>query len=981
MDPSFVSKLLDEDEVDSTHSGADVEAFTAALNRDISVDMSAPTIAQQPNPPGASLATDSNSTPNQLIDDWHASSKEDDAVHQSLQQEEQTGIDAQEQQPSQVEPIKHPESAEYQHQQPDHQTEHEKPTVQSENPFTDPQHLQKDHPVEKISVSNSQESSVHQSQQDKLKHPESQQQGLTQQLNEQQASTSDQTSNQMKRMKSGSVPFTMLIPILRPHLDKDRNMQLDAVFAKLRSNEITKEHFLRVIRNIVGDPMLRQAAQKVQAQMAGRSSQISSTQSELQASQQQASRGTQQVVEGQSVSQLHSISSQQQRSQTSASVQQYVEGQSVLQLQHISPVSLQKVQKSTTQQSQATAGQTDMSTVKSNVDNQSILLGHPPAQVPSTGVSVLKQEREVSLVSVQAVNKQQQLSQHSPSSLPMYGATVTNFNSQILPRPAGTSSVVSRKSQIQDSPMRQLTPQGILSMHPGSSQPANIMNTSKYDVQSAVTESSRHGGTVSHFTSHISAQQSQPSRQSSTSKEQKASPLSTTPFVKQEVAEQAIELESRSQISPLQGSFGTRHVDQGNAAPSSSKVEAVEKQTSRVTFSASTSTVTTNQMPGSMTSPLESGMQGRSQIPSATPPVATGVSARTPPKKTSVGQKKPLDTQSTPSPASKKQKVSGAYHDQSIEQLNDVTAVSGVNLREEEEQLLSAPKEESRASEATRRVVREEEEKLILQKGPLHKKIAEIMSKCGIKNISTDVERCLSLGVEERLRGLISNMIRLSRQRVDIEKARHQIVVTSDVRRQILMMSKKAKEEWERKQAEEAEKLRKQNVGEGNGGSEADREKDEAGRSKSLKSKEEDDKMRATAANVAARAAVGGDDMLSKWQLMAEQARQKREGGVEAVSAGVPGRATAAAAAAARKPLLSSSRTSKEQQEGEKKTPLRSPATGGMRKFGRMVPHPKVIRSISTKDVIAVLEREPQMTKSSLIFRLYDGAPASSPLD
>lgn len=30
---------------------------------------------------------------------------------------------------------------------------------------------------------------------------------------------------------------------------------------------------------------------------------------------------------------------------------------------------------------------------------------------------------------------------------------------------------------------------------------------------------------------------------------------------------------------------------------------------------------------------------------------------------------------------SKKQKVSGAFSDQSIEQLNDVTAVSGVNLR------------------------------------------------------------------------------------------------------------------------------------------------------------------------------------------------------------------------------------------------------------------------------------------------------------
>lgn len=48
--------------------------------------------------------------------------------------------------------------------------------------------------------------------------------------------------------------------------------------------------------------------------------------------------------------------------------------------------------------------------------------------------------------------------------------------------------------------------------------------------------------------------------------------------------------------------------------------------------------------------------------------------------------------------------------------------------------------------------------------------------------------------------------------------------------------------------------------------------------------KEEDDKMRTTAANVAARAAVGGDDMLSKWQMMAEQAKQKREGGVEGSS-------------------------------------------------------------------------------------------------
>ncbi|PKU61999.1 hypothetical protein MA16_Dca028577 [Dendrobium catenatum] len=155
------------------------------------------------------------------------------------------------------------------------------------------------------------------------------------------------------------------------------------------------------------------------------------------------------------------------------------------------------------------------------------------------------------------------------------------------------------------------------------------------------------------------------------------------------------------------------------------------------------------------------------------------------------------------------EKTSGAFHDQSIDQLNDVTAVSGVNLREEEEQLLCAPKEESRASEASRRVVQEEEERLILLRGSLQKKLAEITSKHGLKSIGGDVERCLSLCVEERLRGLLSYLIKLAKQRVDSEKARRRFVVTSDVGRQILAINKKIKDDWDKKQAEEAEKLRK----------------------------------------------------------------------------------------------------------------------------------------------------------------------------
>ncbi|KAI3738935.1 hypothetical protein L2E82_29223 [Cichorium intybus] len=38
------------------------------------------------------------------------------------------------------------------------------------------------------------------------------------------------------------------------------------------------------------------------------------------------------------------------------------------------------------------------------------------------------------------------------------------------------------------------------------------------------------------------------------------------------------------------------------------------------------------------------------------------------------------------------------------------------------------------------------------------------VAKCGVKNRSSDVERCFSLCVKKRMRGLISNFIRLSKQ-------------------------------------------------------------------------------------------------------------------------------------------------------------------------------------------------------------------------
>ncbi|KAK1274849.1 hypothetical protein QJS04_geneDACA001626 [Acorus gramineus] len=159
----------------------------------------------------------------------------------------------------------------------------------------------------------------------------------------------------------------------------------------------------------------------------------------------------------------------------------------------------------------------------------------------------------------------------------------------------------------------------------------------------------------------------------------------------------------------------------------------------------------------------------------------------------------------------------------------------------------------------------------------------------------------------------------------------------------------------------------------GSAGVDAEKEKDET-RVKALKvNKEEDDKMRTTAANVAARVAVGGDDMLSKWQLMAEQARQKREGGVAGPSASQPSKDVT-------RRSMSSMKAMRDNQT--EKRGLNTSTSGAGRRLGRNLspmPLSKVTRTISIKDVIAVLEREPQMAKSPLLYRLYERQSTTSP--
>ncbi|XP_057517095.1 transcription initiation factor TFIID subunit 4b-like isoform X3 [Amaranthus tricolor] len=504
--------------------------------------------------------------------------------------------------------------------------------------------------------------------------------------------------------------------------------------------------------------------------------------------------------------------------------------------------------------------------------------------------------------------------------------------------------------------------QGFGSAHGDSTSEAmNVMNTPKVEKQNVFNDTKRIPGVAI-------ANMPTPIQHGSVpwqvSKEQENGASSNMSYVKQEPFEQALDKKSKPQISSAQGPSFPVAVE-SLPIPSSNDEVLETHNFGNSLPSKRTATVATS-------TSVSSHMDTDIQSISTTAFGGIGNNSKASSKKTSTGQKKPLDAiASSPPLPSKKQKVSGIFSDQSIEHLNDVTAVSGVDLRvcclfpEEEEQLFSGPKDENRVSEASRKAVKEEEDRLILQKVPLQKKLVKIMANYGLKNLSNDVERCLSLCVEERMRGLISSLIEVSKQRVDSEKSRHNIVVTSDVREQILAINQKFRE-LEKKQTE-AEKVQKQNEQpESSAVVDVDKEKDER-RAKSQKvNKEEDEKMRFTATNLAARAAFGGDDMLSKWQLMA-QARQKREEGPEIASS------SQASKDASNRQVANSAGSAKGTQGTGKNPSAGRPAyvSGGARQSGR-IQVPRVAPCITVKDVITVLEREPQMAKSSIIYKLYN---------
>ncbi|KAK9705117.1 hypothetical protein RND81_07G034600 [Saponaria officinalis] len=921
MDPSIM-KLLEEDEDESMHSGADVEAFSAALNRDIEggksdAQLSQPDTLVSSVKTGTAFPQENNQASNQMYLQWQPSNQDENSANQSQPQESGNQEQRNDQSSSKNEVKEQGSSIE---------TKQEVSGTQAPSGF----HMQykpmqvdgQGHLTEQNSGHFSQSLASTQMQLSGRAHPQ-----ITEQDRMHDPSTGSQLSN-MPRL-SGShavpvsepvgtssqrqkqIPFGSLLPIILPELDKDRAMQLQTLYTKLRRNEIPKDGFVRHMRNIVGDQMLRLAVVKMQAK----------SQNPTQQQHPRPPTGTaSQFGDTYSFGHLH--------------------------------------QKSPSTHPAISAGPLRGPSMESRE------IMHPPG---SHGLQS-NQMTGRTTVPIQGLTKQQQEHLHfSQSSFPMYGAST--YQPYVGTNVSSPSTMV--RPQPHDPQMRQVQfHQGFGSAHgDGTSQVVGTINVPKVERQNTYNDKkSVPGPAMPNMATAITQHNSTP-WQAMGSQEQNHGVLPPMNYVKQEPTEQAPDKQPKAPVFQSHGPTfsSSMQVEQGKG-PGTSNDELSARQNPGVTYPSlmrGTNATTSN----SISSQMDADTQVASQSALGGPTSGIGGASKTTIKKPVSGQKKPLDAlASSPPLPSKKQKVSGNFADQSIEHLNDVTAVSGVNLREEEEQLFSIPKDDNRVSEASRKAVLEEEDRMILQKNPLKKKLAEIMTRCGLKNLSNDVERCLSLCVEERLRALISSLIRISKQRADSEKSKHNTVVTSDVREQILMINQKARDEWEKKQAE-ADKLRKQNEQPDNSAAlDLEKEKDE-GRAKSLKvNKDEDDKMRTTAANVAARAAVGGDDMLSKWQLMA-QARQKRDGGSESATSSQVGRDVNPKIIATSTGNVKDTRGTGRKDHSALSTP------GVMRQVGRnqvSTPPPRVAPSISLKDVIAVLEREPQMAKSTIVYRLYD---------
>ncbi|KAK2985634.1 hypothetical protein RJ640_006897 [Escallonia rubra] len=265
MDPSnSIMKLLEEDEDETMHSGADVEAFTAALNRDIKGETSTshPSDSDTGNCltlpiTGLTLLvvlirvppTGQKGNPNKRNPMKAKTSRHDENASRESQQDVQN---TQQQEPlsSLVDPRQQGSGSDNQQQQ---------------SGSSQQKQFQDDFPQQQAEQSSHHKNPGHVQEPDRNLDPDSDARyQRLHNMSNQQAISTGQAINAVGRSKQ--VPFALLLPVIEPQLDKDKAMQLQTLYIRLKKNEISKDEFVRHMRNLVGDQMLKMAVYKLQGQ-------------------------------------------------------------------------------------------------------------------------------------------------------------------------------------------------------------------------------------------------------------------------------------------------------------------------------------------------------------------------------------------------------------------------------------------------------------------------------------------------------------------------------------------------------------------------------------------------------------------------------------------------------------------------------------------------------------------------------------------
>ncbi|KAJ6344790.1 hypothetical protein OIU76_006337 [Salix suchowensis] len=466
-------RLLEEDEDETMHSGADVEAFQAALNRDIGGDV----YSSQPS--------DSVAVPVNNFQIGQLQGKNDNAnnteelnaqnvekqhhhqeQHSSVMETKQNGPNAENQQQLGVSP-----------QEPTH------PPL-----------------IKKTS-------------QDDIK-----QEPVEQKMSNQQTAGTDQVGSQKN---SRQIPFAILLPALKPYLDKDREMQLQTLYNKLRKNEIAKDQFVRLMRNIVGDQVLRLAAARLQSQASTNQSQ----------SQPQAGR-------------QHNVPMPAVQLQTDSSI-------------------------ANSQKSKAVEWKPDSPVMQAS-------------QSHSSNASIANQERERSLISPQGQNKQQHV-HFPPASFPMYGSSGSNYHPYSGTNVSTSGPSV--KPQPLDPQTRQISHHQNMGVTQTGGPMHNMISTPKFERLNSADDPGRvQSGSVSQYTNKSALQQNSAPWQAPPNREKSPAPFSSLKYVKPGLLEQAGEQQNKPQLlSPQVLSPST--VEQGNAISVNLKDQSLDKQSSKIVFS------------------------------------------------------------------------------------------------------------------------------------------------------------------------------------------------------------------------------------------------------------------------------------------------------------------------------------------------------------------------------------------------------------